>query len=273
MKPTAAPLLVMALACILCLSPRAASATNLCTVIADAVTGQILLEDGDCRTRVTPASTFKIPLALIGYDAGFLDDAQTPALAFREGYAAWGGNNWTQTTTPTRWMKYSVVWYSQQITRALGVDKLSAYTDAFGYGNSDWSGDPGKNNALDRAWISSSLKISPMEQVSFLAKLVRAELPVSVNAVANTMDIVETAQAGGWIVHGKTGSAYPRNRDDSFDRARGWGWFVGWATRGERTLIFARLDQDERRHELSGGLRAREAFLRQWPTLANHIGQ
>src|SRR5690606_22189308 len=112
-------------------APAAAQSANVCTIVADAGSGEILIEDGDCRTRVTPASTFKIPLAVMGYDAGFLDNTQKPALPFKKGYADWGGANWTRTTTPERWMTYSVVWYSQEITRALGKKKLAAYTKAF----------------------------------------------------------------------------------------------------------------------------------------------
>lgn len=257
---------------LLVFAAQPAQARMICTVVADARSGAILAEDGDCRSRVTPASTFKVPLAVMGYDAGFLADAEKPNLPFQKGYADWGGSNWTQATTPRRWMAYSVVWYSREIAKALGVDKLSAYASGFGYGNADFAGDPGKNNALERAWISSSLKIAPVEQVAFLRKLVNRQLPVSASAMDRTMEIVESTQAhGGWTVTGKTGSAYPRRPDGSFDRARGWGWFVGWATHGQTTLVFARLDQDEQRHERPGGLRARAAFLEAWPALSASI--
>ncbi len=246
-----------------------AQARTVCTIIADANNGAVLQEEGDCRSRVTPASTFKIALALMGYDAGILTSAQQPALPFKPGYADWGGKNWQQTTTPLRWMAYSVVWYSQQIARDLGVERLSSYASRFSYGNGDFSGDPGRNNGLERAWISSSLTISPFEQTQFLHRFLTAQLPVSPQAIQQTAAIVEHSQAGdGWTVWGKTGSAYPRKADGTFDRAHGWGWFVGWAKKGETTLVFARLNQDERRNSQSGGLRARAAFLEEWPQRA-----
>lgn len=260
---------VALLAAFICAAVAPASAKTICTVVADARDGRVLHREGDCGTRVTPASTFKVALAVMGYDAGFLKDEHTPRLPFREGYPDWLGEVWRQDTDPARWLRYSVVWYSQQITRALGVDALRAYANAFSYGNADFSGDPGKDNALERAWISSSLKIAPDEQVVFLRRLVTGDLPVSRDAIDNTLRIVEAAQAGdSWTVHGKTGSAYPRLADGSFDRDRGWGWFVGWASRGDRTLVFARLNQDEQRTAGSGGLRARDAFLRGFPELA-----
>ena len=251
---------------------QTAQAKTLCTVIADAVTGDVLTEEGDCRTRVTPASTFKIALSVMGYDSGFLIDPNTPSLPFRRGYADWGGENWRQQTTPQRWMKYSVVWFSQQIAANLGVTQLQNYAQAFGYGNADFTGDPGKNNALERAWISSSLKIAPVEQVAFLRNLLTGKLPVRPEAIKMTLSIVERSQTpGGWVVFGKTGSAYPRLPNGSFDRARGWGWFVGWAQRGKRTLVFARLAQDEQRERVSGGLRAKDALLNQWDELLEKL--
>ena len=262
--------LVPTLIIVFMLSVAPASARTICTIIADAASGEVLLEEGDCRSRVTPASTFKIALSLIGYDTGFLTGLTTPVLPFREGYPDWGGGNWTQPTNPERWMKYSVVWYSQQITAALGADRIERYLTAFGYGNADFAGDPGRNNGLERAWISSSLKIAPAEQVAFLRNLVNRSLPVAPDAIDRTMAVVETAAVGnGWVVAGKTGAAYPRMADGSFDRARGWGWFAGWANKGNRTLVFARLNQDEKREKGSAGIRNKRAFLKQWPQLAS----
>jgi beta-lactamase class D len=251
--------------------PVAAEARTICTLVADAADGKVITEDGDCRTRVTPASTFKIPLALMGFDSGFLQDAHAPVLPFKPGYPDFGGANWTQPTEPTRWMKYSVVWYSQQITKALGAERLGRYAESFGYGNADFSGDPGKNNGLERAWIISSLKVSPREQVAFLARLVNRTLPVTPETIEKVDAIVEHRPIGeGWEAHGKTGMAYPRKPDGTFDESRAYGWFVGWAVKDDRTLVFARLIQDDQKEEGTAGNRARDAFLGELPKL---VGQ
>jgi beta-lactamase class D len=246
-----------------------AQAAVVCTVIADARDGQVLLSEGDCETRVTPASTFKIALAAMGYDSGLLADTHSPVLAFRPGYPDWGGEAWRRPTDPTAWMRHSVVWYSQRIAQGLGVERLHDYGRRFAYGNADFSGDPGKNNALERAWISSSLTISPREQTLFLRKLITGRLPISREAAAKTVAIVESGgSSDGWRISGKTGSAYPRKADGSLDRARGWGWYVGWAQKDATTVVFARLARDERREQRSGGLRARDALLAEWGSLA-----
>lgn len=263
MKRFLAPFFVIAASF---LAMPAAKAAEICTLIADARSGAVLMERGDCRTRVTPASTFKVPLAVMGYDAGFLTAPDAPVLNFKDGYPDWIAE-WRRPTDPAAWMRYSVVWYSQQVTKALGAERLSAYAGAWGYGNADFSGDPGYGNGLERAWIASSLEVSPVEQVRFLHGLVNRTLPVSAAAMETTVAIVEGHSAGAWSVKGKTGSAFPRLADRSFDRARAWGWYVGWATKGERSVVFARLNQDEQRTEGPSGIRARGGFLAELPGL------
>lgn len=251
-----------------------AQAGVICTVVADARDGRILVSEGDCSTRVTPASTFKIALAAMGFDAGFLHGTDAPVLPFRKGYPDWAGEAWRRDTDPAAWMRHSVVWYSQQIARSLGVDGLAAYARRFDYGNGDFAGDPGRNNALERAWISSSLLISTVEQVTFLRALVTGGLAISSDAAAKTMALVESHDGGaGWRVWGKTGSAFPRLRDGTLDRRRAWGWYVGWARKGDQVLVFARLSQDEQRQQRSAGLRAREDVLADWPAIVGRAGR
>ena len=77
------------------------------------------------------------------------------------------------------WMEYSVVWYSQRMARQLGRPVLEERTRALGFGNADFSGDPGKDNGLERAWIASSLTVSAREQALFLTGLLNRTLPLS----------------------------------------------------------------------------------------------
>jgi beta-lactamase class D len=244
--------------------PATAQPNTLCTLVADAGTGTILIEEGDCTTPVTPASTFKVPLAVMGFDAGLLADAHAPVMQFRAGDPDWGAN-WKNDTDPAAWMRYSVLWYSQRIAHGLGAERLARYAESFGYGNADFSGDAGQNNGLDRAWISSSLQISPRGQAAFFRGLINDALPVSQEAMIKTRAIIESWPAGQWRLHGKTGSAYPRRADRSFDYARGWGWFAGWAEAGDRRLVMVRLIQTRERVRGSTGVLARDALIADWP--------
>jgi beta-lactamase class D len=253
------------------LNMGAASAATSCTAIADAASGKVLKQEGPCTERATPASTFKIAISLMGYDAGLLIDEHTPALPFREGYPD-ALPAWRTTTDPTSWIKNSVVWYSQQVTQGLGEHDFRRYVTEFGYGNGDLSGDSGQHNGLTRAWLSSSLKISPLEQLAFLSALVTRKYPVSAHAYEMTSRLTAlTKLFNGWDIHGKTGTGSAVRPDGSYDSGRPVGWFVGWATKGSRTVVFARLIQDETRETTSAGIRARDALLAELPTLLDAL--
>jgi len=78
---------------------------------------------------------------------------------------------------------------------------------------------------------------------------------------------VVDAGPDGWIIHGKTGTGFPLNAAGATDEARAYGWFVGWATKGPRSAVFARLIQDERSEPEPAGMRARNTLLRDLPAL------
>lgn len=82
--------------------------------------------------------------------------------------------------------------------------------------------------------------------MTFLANLVNRTLPVSREAMDMTASILEeTRIANEWMVRGKTGMTYPRKPDYTFDREHPRGWFVGWAEKDGRTVIFMPLVQDD----------------------------
>ena len=102
------------------------------------------------------------------------------------------------------------IWLLGQITvlATFLVILLPALRQQLRLRQSGWVGDPGKNNGLVLSWIGSSLKISPVEQVAFLRKLVNRQLALSAQAYDMTSRIMisETLE-NGWEVHGKTGTA------------------------------------------------------------------
>ena len=119
----------------------------------------IIETNGKCDQRYAPCSTFKIALALMGFDSGILIDEMHPVWPFKKGYVD-DRDAWKQDHTPQTWIKESCVWYSQVFTKRLGMKKLQEYVTKFDYGNKDLSGDKGQNNGLTQAWLSSSLQIS-----------------------------------------------------------------------------------------------------------------
>ena len=250
---------------VLTITVGAAGAEPVCTLLEEAQTGRVIKSDGDCASRTTPASSFKLALAVMGYDSGILKDAHNPAWPYEPEYAAWR-KEIMQTTDPTSWLEKSVVWYSQVLTTKLGMERFRAYVEKFDYGNKDVSGDPGKNNGLTNAWLSSSLQVSPAEEVAFVRKLLSDSLPVSNDAVARTMAITPSWVLGNGIaVYGKTGTGTPRSADGKLDPGHGVGWFVGWAEKGGTRYVFARLIRQD---SLAGaGFVARDTLKADLPAL------
>lgn len=171
--------------------------------------------------RVSPCSTFKIALSLMGYEAGILIDEQTPTWDFQEGYDDFL-EVWKHPQTPKSWMKHSCVWYSRLLAEQLGPDLFEHYLNAFDYGNQDASG------GLTRAWLSSSLKISAEEQVAFIQNM----LCHSTHAMQMTKELLFLEEGvDGWKLFGKTG--WGRSGEKEI------GWFVGWIEKEEAFFPFA----------------------------------
>lgn len=233
-----------------------------CTIIADAVTGNVLHRSGECSQRVSPCSSFKIALAIMGFDSGILQSPDVPTWDLKPDYNPSQRDQQFGKVYPTLWLRDSVVWFSQQLTTRLGEARFAGYVRKFEYGNQDISGDPGMHNGLTRSWLMSSLAISPEEQVRFLHRFATHKLPVAERAYEMARASIPQYQAtGGWVVHGKSGSGWLRGVDGKEDESRPQGWFVGWAERDGRQVVFARLEIGTEKSDVPGGTRARQAFL------------
>lgn len=205
---------------------------------------KVLLEVGNCDTRRPPFSTFKVALALMGFDSGILQSKDSPVWPCKEEYFSkeqvakigpWYTTkfaqkyNWIGDQTPATFMKNSVVWFSHQITQRIGEQKFQDYVNRLDYGNKDVSGVEGKNNGLLVSWLGTSLKISPREQVEFLEKLLTNNLDVSSHAHETTREIMNRDEDwNGWKLFGKTGGGSGPT-----------GWFIGWIEKDGQQIIFA----------------------------------
>lgn len=134
-----------------------------CTVVAELASGEVLVREGACDQRFAPMSTFKVPLAVMGFDAGILESAHAPVWAIMHQYNPSDREMAFPEVDPTAWEKNSIVWFSQHLTTLLGETAFARYVADFDYGNADVSG------GLTRAWLMSSLRISPDEQVRLRA--------------------------------------------------------------------------------------------------------
>lgn len=190
-----------------------------------------------CSTRVTPASTFKIPHALAALDAGIVSGAHD-TLAYDGSPLPF--ERWKRDHDLASAMRDSVVWYFQRLAERMGIDRERAYLKAFEYGSKDASG------PLTSFWLGDSLQISPDEQLAFLRRFFEGTLPVR-GEVARTVREILVQPPGrivnaagehsfkepwpkGTTVYAKTGSGT--------DHERRVLWLVGRVERGDRRWIF-----------------------------------
>nr|WP_246745798.1 class D beta-lactamase [Ciceribacter sp. L1K22] len=248
--------------------PSVVSAKDIihCTVIADLDSGDVLHREGTCDKGFYPQSTFKLPLAMMGYDAGILIDEKTPRWDYKPEFKR--SKREQKSVDPTIWEKDSIVWYSQEITRKLGENRFADYVQRFGYGNRNVSGGP-SSDGLTESWLMSSLLISPDQQVDFLRRFLTGALPISDAAFDYTQAITPRFEAkDGWTVKGKTGSGWLRDKAGKTNRNRPLGWFVGWAERDGQTLVFARMRVADRPQEEPISFATRDSLIADLPKLA-----
>ncbi|ENZ0431747.1 penicillin-binding transpeptidase domain-containing protein [Klebsiella pneumoniae] len=69
------------------------------------------------------------------------------------------------------------------------------------------------------------------------------------------------------VVHGKSGSGWLRDNNGKINESRPQGWFVGWAEKNGRQVVFARLEIGKEKSDIPGGSKAREDILVELPVL------
>lgn len=173
-------------------------------------------------TRYLPASTFKIPHALFALDAGVVRDE------FQR--FKWDGEvrsirSWNRDHDLRSSMRDSVVWVYQAFARAIGEEGERRYLQRIAYGNADPGG------GVDRFWLDGALRISAFEQLAFLQRLYRNQLPFRVEHQRLVKDIMIVEAGRDWVLRAKTGwqARYEPNT----------GWWVGWVEHPEGAVFFA----------------------------------
>ncbi|MET0647323.1 MAG: penicillin-binding transpeptidase domain-containing protein [Pyrinomonadaceae bacterium] len=184
-----------------------------------------------CRERFSPFSTFKIPNSLIGLDTGVIPDAEFVIKWDEKKYPAHSQDTlpfstWWQEQTLRTAFKRSVVWYYRELALKVGERRMKEYVDKLDYGNEDASG------PLNGFWLRGTLKISADEQVEFLKRLYKEELPVSKRSIQILKDIVRLEEAPDYKLSGKTGGG-------PLAENRFLGWFVGYLETKDNTYFFA----------------------------------
>lgn len=220
--------------------PAAPSPPMTCVVIHDVTAGATLRSDARaCATRLAPASTFKIPHALIALETGVVTATNVERW---DGTAYPGRAGWMHDHTVISALKPSALWVFQRIAPRIGASRAHDWLARFAYGNADTGG------PITDYWLTGRLRISPDEQVAFLRRFFDGTVPIATahvdavrggllqqpGAVENATGVhpLDVAWRAGWSLESKTGAT--RMAD-----GRGVSWLVGRWTIDGRAYVFA----------------------------------
>lgn len=218
--------------------PPSSPGTESCFLLYELGVGEVRRNPSEaCLTRVTPASTFKVPHALAALDAGVL----SPNEVF-----SWDGSGEWPTSarrahTLASAVRNSVVWYFQRVAERLGADREQAYLKKLAFGNMD------SGSGLTSFWIGGSLQVTPEEQLAFWVRLYENELPIAPAAVAAVKQIL--VEPSGTVVNAageqRFGDRWPSNTvvsakpGSATDRSgRGVRWLAGHVDTNGRAFVF-----------------------------------
>lgn len=170
-----------------------------------------------CSVRFSPASTFKIPNSLIALETGVATgkDFIIKWDSKQRYYPQWNKDHDLRSA-----IKHSVVWYYKEIARRIGREQMKEFIEKLNYGNKNINGE------IDEFWLNDSLKISQEEQIDFLIKLYKNELPFSKRTMQIVKEIMVVEETPEYILRAKTGTSST-------------GWYVGWVEKDSNVYFFA----------------------------------
>ena len=186
----------------------------------------LLQRDGDAArtlhgeawaaTPLRPASTFKVMLSLIALETGALRGADE--------IVAWDGKRypnqpgWQKDMALREAMQTSSEPYFGTLATRIGPERLAEWVRRAGYGNGRVGADP------PRAWHDGVLTVTARQQLAFIDRLRRGDLPFSAKTIATVKAAMLDSDAGGRRIYGKTGT--------HLNDGTGNAWWIGWVEGG-----------------------------------------
>lgn len=214
-----------------------ASVAQECFILALAGEADRISDPRECGIATAPASTFKIPHALIALQTGVI----TPKTVVKYDGTARDFETWRRDHTLDSAIKWSVYPLFQHTARLIGRERMTQQLAALGYAADSFDGE------LTTFWNTGDLRVTPIEQVAFLRRLVAGTLPIDARHVTTVREALrmpagQITNAAGthafaldWprnaVVYAKTGNTTVDGERVS--------WLIGWVTVGSVDTVFA----------------------------------
>ena len=221
-----------------------------CAVLFDSVRNTYIFYNQEgCETRAAPDSTFKIISALTGLHNQVITGEES-----KMGYdgTSYPVQAWNGDLSLTEAFQSSCIWYFRKVIDQVGQETVQKELSQLRYGNcdtSEWNGN-GTNPLpeLNGFWLESSLKISPLEQVEVLRKIMEGKTQYTESEVEILKHIMLINTDDSEKIYGKTGTGTAS------------AWFVGFMEKQDAPTYFAVYLHDETSEEVTGD-KAREIAL------------
>lgn len=178
--------------------------------------------EGRANKQFIPASTFKIANSLIGLETGAVSsvDEVLPYGGGSQFIKAWENDMGLRDA-----IKISNVPIYQELARRIGLERMQGMVSKLGYGNQDIG------SVVDHFWLAGPLKISAVEQVKFIAGLIKGELSIAQEHQAAVREILQLEHREKYSLYAKSGWTTAPDPDT--------GWWVGWVKRDDKNYAFA----------------------------------
>lgn len=193
-----------------------------------------------CRQGFLPASTFKIPNTIIGFETGVIRDTSQ--------VFTWDGvtrpfAQWNRDMTQAEALRVSCVPCYQQVARAVGVARYRQWLPRLGFGRMVVTA-----ASVDSFWLVGPSRITQFEEIDFLRRLHANRLPATARSQDLTKHLLLLRATPHYRLYGKTGWT-------SAGRLHNNGWLVGWLEQAGGAVYFFALNL-----EPDPGLPADERF-------------
>ena len=191
----------------------------------------------ECGVATAPASTFKIPHALIALQTGVV----TPETVVEYDGTPRDFETWRRDHTLESSIRWSVYPFFQHTARLIGRDRMKRSLGSLGYAADTFDGE------LTTFWNTGDLVVTPIEQIAFLRRLVGGKLPIDARHVAAVrqalrMPAGQITNAAGTHAFAldwpRDAGVYAKTGNTLVDGER-VSWLVGWVTAGGVDTVFA----------------------------------
>jgi len=189
-------------------------------------------DKADASRGTIPASTFKICNSLVALEEKAI--APDEIIPWDGKDATFKGNavkSWCADATLESAFKNSAIWFYVELSKRIRRSTYARYLKECDYGNFDLS------EKGDDFWNYGNMEISPKNQVVFLAKLYKDELPFDKTKMALVKSYMRMNADGTYALSGKSGWGIKSGADI--------GWLVGFLeTKGDAYVFATRITAD-----------------------------